>query len=160
MLSGAAAGLPAAGLTASATLQGTTARLDAALTAGRNRLALAGTVPIAAGAAIDMRATGQLSLATLNPLLGAGGQQAAGQVSLDAAVTGTPAAPRANGTLRLTNGEVQDFAHGARLDHIEAVITATGDTVRITRLTARAGTGTLAAAAPSGSRPRCRSISR
>jgi translocation and assembly module TamB len=147
---GEAAGLPPASVTANATLQGTAARLDAALTAGRNRLTLAGTAPLNAAAAMDLRAAGTLDLASLDPILSANGRRVRGLVTLDTRVTGRLAAPNATGTLRLANGEVQDFVLGARLDDIEAVVQANGQTLTIVRLTARAGRGTLSAAGTVG----------
>ncbi len=142
---GPAAGLPAASLTANATLQGQSAQLDAALTAGANRLTLAGSAPLAAAGAMDLRAAGTLDLATLDPILAVNGRQARGRVILDATLAGTVAAPRAGGSLRLAGGEMQDFALGARLSDIEALVQAEGDSVRIARFAARAGKGTISA---------------
>ena len=150
MRTGAAAGLPAASLTVDATLRGESARLDANATAGRNRLALAGTAPLAAGGAMDLRATGNVDLASFNPILAANGRRLRGQLTLDATIGGTVAAPRADGSARLAGGEVQDFALGARLDDIEAVVQANGDTVRIARFTARAGKGSISASGTVG----------
>ncbi len=147
---GPAAGLPAAALTASASLLGDSARLDAALTAGSNRLTLAGTAPLAPTGAMDLRAGGTLDLASLDPILSVNGQQARGRLALDASIAGTTAAPRAGGTLRLAGGEVQDFALGARLSDIEAVIQAEGDSLRIARFGAHAGKGTISAAGTIG----------
>ena len=146
---GPAAGLPAASLTATATLQGELARLDAALTAGKNRLTLAGTAPLAPTGAIDLRAAGSLDLATLDPILSVSGRQARGRIALDATLAGTLAAPNAGALrCRLTGGEVQD-PPWARLS-IEAVVQAEGQTVRIARFTARAGKGTISAAGTVG----------
>ena len=142
---GPGAGMPPVSLTADATLSGDTARVDAALTAGRNRLTLAGTAPLTASGALDMRAAGTVDLVTFDPILGATGRRARGRIALDATVTGTTAAPRASGSLVLAGGEVQDFALGARLFDIEANVLAQGDTVRIARFTARAGNGTMSA---------------
>ncbi len=142
------AGLPAADLTADATLTGTAADIDARLEAGRNRLALTGSAPIpgAGGAqAMRLRGTGAFDLATLNPLLTARGERVLGRLALDAVLTGTPAVPRATGSLTLTGGEVQDFALGAHLTRITGRIDADGDTIRIASLTGRAGKGTFAA---------------
>jgi translocation and assembly module TamB len=145
LTNGAAAGLPVAALAATATLQGETARLDATLTAGRNRLHVAGTAPLDPAGAMDLRGTGEVDLATLDPILAAEGRRARGRISLDATVAGTIAAPQANGTLRLTGGSVQDVRLGARLEAIEATIQATGESIRIANFTARAGKGTLSA---------------
>ncbi len=86
---GPAAGLPPASLTADAQLAGSTARIDARLAAGRNQLALTGTAPIDPAAAMDLRATGAIDLASLDPILAAAGRRARGRLSLDATVTGT-----------------------------------------------------------------------
>ncbi len=143
--SGTAASLPPASILANATLRGTTAQLDVRLAAGRNTLAVTGTAPTAATGAMDLRAVGAVDLTALDPILAASGRRARGQLAVDAGVTGTLAAPNAVGSARLTGGEFQDFAQGARLDHIEAQVDAAGQTVTLTSLTARAGTGTLRA---------------
>ncbi len=149
----ATAGLPAANFTADATLAGTSADLDARLTAGRNQVALAGTVPIpgsGGSGAMRLRASGALDLATLDPLLTASGRRVLGRVALDAAVSGTPAAPRAVGTLTLAGGDVQDFVLGAHLSDLKARIEADGDTVRIASFSGRAGHGSIAASGTVG----------
>ena len=147
---GAAAGLPPANLTADAKLAGTTAQVDARFTAGANHLTLAGTAPIDPKAAMRLRAAGSLDLATANPILTAQGERVRGRVVLDATVTGTEAAPRAAGTLRLSGGDVQDFANGAHVTDLSALVEAAGDTIRLTRLTGRAGKGTLGASGTVG----------
>jgi translocation and assembly module TamB len=148
--SGAAAALPAAAIAADATLAGTTARVQARMTSGRNDIDLSGTAPIDPAAAMDLHARGNLDLAALDPLMAAQGRRVRGQVALDATVTGALAAPRADGTLRLTGGEVQDFAQGAHLSDIQALIRASGDTVRIASFTGHAGGGTVAASGSVG----------
>ena len=142
---GNAAGLPPAALVATAMLEGDRARLDAALTAGTNRLTLAGTAPLAASGPLDLHGAGTVELATLDPILAAEGRRARGRVALDATVTGSIAAPSAAGTLRLSGGEVQDFALGARLEAIEAVLAAEGQTLRLASFSARTGKGTMSA---------------
>ena len=142
---GDAAALPAASLTADAKLAGTTADVDVRFAAGANRLALTGTAPIAAAAPMRLHATGGLDLATANPILSANGQHVLGHVALDATITGTAAAPRASGALRLTGGAAQDYANGAHVSGISALVQAEGDHVRLVRLDGRAGNGTLSA---------------
>ncbi len=150
LASGPAAGLPPAEIAADATLAGRTAEIDAHLSAGRNALTLTGTAPIDPAAAMQLRAAGALDLATLNPLLTASGRHVLGRVTLDATATGTLSAPRAAGTLRLAGGDVQDYALGAHVTGLSAVIEADGDHVRIASLTGRAGQGTLGAAGSVG----------
>ena len=150
MRHGPAAGLPPASLSAAAVLAGATAHIQARVAEGRNEVTLTGTAPIDPAAAMDVRLRGQIDLAVLDPLLAAEGRRVRGRMALDASVTGTLAAPRAGGTLRLTGGEVQDFAQGARLSSIEALIEGDGDTVRLSRFNARAGGGTMAASGSLG----------
>ncbi len=149
--SGPAASLPAASLLANVELRGTTARLDARLDAGpKLHLAANGTAPLAAGAALAVRATGQVDLRLLDPVLNASGQRAAGNLALDATVGGTTAAPRIDGAVTLDHGEVQDFVQGVRLTDVTARLAASGDTVRIESLSAHAGAGTLSASGSVG----------
>jgi translocation and assembly module TamB len=147
---GEAAGLPPAALTASATLAGDQARLEALLTAGANRLTLAGSVPLAAAETMELRAAGRMDLASFDPILAAGGRRARGHLTLESSLGGTVAAPRADGTLRLEGGELQDFSQGVRLSGIEAVVEASGQSLRIARFAARAGNGTISAAGSIG----------
>ncbi len=135
--------LPAANLIATATLDGTVARLDTRLTAGRSNLAVTGTAPLSATGALDLHSNGLVDLAMLDPLLAADGRQARGQLTLDAAVAGTTAAPRITGSARLANGQLQDIPLGVTLTAITAQVDATGDTIRLTQFTAKAGPGTL-----------------
>jgi translocation and assembly module TamB len=145
MRAGPASGLPAATITANVALQGTSAHVDARANAGRNQVTVTGTAPLDPAGAFALRAQGGVDLALLDPILSAQGRRVRGQITLDANVSGTSAAPRATGSVRLANGEVQDFTQGARLDNIEALIEANGDSIRIARFTAKAGKGTLAA---------------
>ncbi len=137
--------LPVASVLASIGLGGGAAHLQAHVAAGPTvDLTANGTVPLGAGA-LDIRTRGALDLHILNAILGASGQRAAGNLALNAAITGTADAPRIDGRLTLSKGEVQDFAQGLRLTDIDAALIAAGDTVRIDHLTAKAGTGTLSA---------------
>jgi translocation and assembly module TamB len=59
------------------------------------------------------------------------------------AITGTIAAPRVNGRVKLANGSVQDYVQGIHITAINGIIDAAGDTLRLTQLNARAGVGTM-----------------
>ncbi len=144
MLTGAGRAVPPANLTATATLGGRTAQLDAKLTAGSARLNLTGQAPLGAGP-LALRATGGLDLALLDPILTANGRRVRGRVTLDGTVNGTTSRPQVAGALQLANGEVQDFTQGLRIADITATIRGEGDTVRIVSLTGRAGQGTISA---------------
>lgn len=135
--------LPAANLAANVTLLGTAARLDTRLTAGPSHVTLTGTAPLSKEGSLDLKTDARIDLAMLDPLLLAEGRRARGEVTLNAAVTGTVAAPRVNGVADLRRGEVIDYALGVRVHDIVATVQASGDTIRLTRLSGKAGPGTL-----------------
>ncbi|HXT79296.1 MAG TPA: translocation/assembly module TamB domain-containing protein [Acetobacteraceae bacterium] len=148
--SGPGRSLPAASLAATANLARTSMRVDTKLTAGRSHLTLTGTAPLTPSGALDLRAGGLLDLAVLDPVLTAEGRRVRGQVTLDAGITGTTARPRINGSARLANGEAQDFGMGAHVTDLSALVEADGDTIRLSRLTGRAGPGTIGASGTVG----------
>lgn len=141
--SGPGQSLPAANLKTDITLMGKSARIDTALNAGPSRLGVNGTAGLAANGPINLRTEGRIDLTMLDPLLSAEGRRARGVVTLNASATGTAAAPRINGTAELVNGDVVDYAQGAHVSNLSALIQATGDTIRLSRFTGRAGPGTL-----------------
>ncbi len=135
--------LPSANLIANATLLGTTARIDTTLTAGPSHVGVTGTVPLATTGAIDLKTNGRLDLAMLDPILMASGRRARGQVTLDAGVSGTAAAPRVQGSANLTRGDIVDYTVGAHVSDMAATVQATGDTIRLASFTGKAGPGSL-----------------
>jgi translocation and assembly module TamB len=142
--SGPGASLPPGQMSATVNLNGDTAQLDAHASAGAKlHVTASGMVPIKSGGALAIRAGGGIDLSLLNPVLNAGGQRAAGEVSLDATIGGTVAVPSINGGVTLAGGEVQDFVQGLRIRNIAAAITASGDTARLQKFSAQAGPGTL-----------------
>ncbi|MBV9734586.1 MAG: translocation/assembly module TamB domain-containing protein [Acidisphaera sp.] len=150
MRQGPGRALPPADLAVSATLGGTGTRIDARLNAGAStHLTVTGAAPLGAGP-LDLRAGGAVDLALLNPILTAQGRRVLGQVTLDATVAGSTAAPRIAGTMQLANGEVQDFAQGVHLTAMQATLAASGDTLRISRFVATAGPGTIGASGSIG----------
>ena len=151
-----APGLPAASLAARASLDPGRATIDARAEAGQGTaLRLAGTVPLAprgdlavrtAGTTpLALRATGTADLALLDPWLAAQGRRLRGRLTADLGLGGSIAAPDLSGTLALTGGEAADLAQGVHLTQIAAHATATGGEIRLDRLAARAGTGTISA---------------
>ncbi len=151
MRAGPGRALQAANLNVTAELAGGFARIDGRLTAGAgNQLALSGRAPLGPAGALDLRATGAVNLAVLDPFLAAGGRRVRGRVTLNAAVAGTAAAPRVSGTAQLAGGEVLDYAQGLRLTDITATLRADGDTVRLVSLNAAAGPGTITASGTVG----------
>ncbi len=135
--------LPPATITANADLAGDRATIDTRATMGRSHLTVTGTAPLSAAGALDLRAQGTIDLAMTDPLLSPQGRRARGTVELNAGVAGPLSAPRVAGTVQLANGEIQDFAMGARISSISAMIQGDGDTIRITQFSARAGQGTI-----------------
>jgi len=135
--------LPAAEVTATATLHGASARVDLRGKAGTTQVTVTGEVPLTATGALDLRATGGLDLAMTDPLLTPAGRRARGRVSLDAGITGTLAGPRLTGGVQLANGSFRDFAQGIDISDINASLAADGGTVRVTRFAGKAGTGTI-----------------
>ncbi len=147
MRTGAGRALPQANLTATAQLTGTsTARLSTRMTAGGNlSLDINGEVPLDPSALFDLHATGGVDLKLLDPLLTAQGRHLRGQAALNADLTGTLSEPRPTGSLQLSEGEMQDFAIGAHLAHVSALLQADGGTVRLSKFEGRAGPGTVSA---------------
>ena len=140
--SGAAAALPPADITASATVTSQNANVDAHLTAGPDlSLSASGLVPLSRTGGINLRLSGRTDLRMLDPFLASQGNVVRGQVAVDLAVTGTPAAPRANGSVTLANGSVENISSGLNLTHISARVGAAGRMVTLQELTATAGTG-------------------
>jgi translocation and assembly module TamB len=135
--------LPAANLATDVTLLGTSARIDSRLTVGPSYLTVTGAAPLLATSGLNLQTDGRVDLAMLNPLLSAQGRKARGEVTLKAAITGTTAAPRVTGAAELRNGDLVDYALGAHVGDLAAEIQATGDTIRLTNFSGKAGQGTL-----------------
>ena len=143
--SGPGRAMPPASVTAEVVLSGVEARVDGRVTAGNSRISLTGNLPLNAAGRMNLRAKGSLDLALVAPVLAAGGTEVRGRASLDVTMTGSPAAPAVTGTARLTGGEVQDFSTGLHLTDIVALVEGGGETLRIARLSARAGQGSISA---------------
>jgi len=151
MRTGSARSLPPANIAATAELDGSSAQLDVKITAGSQvGLDATGSVPLSASGALNLHARGTLDAAIANPLLEVNGRRVKGRMAVDLAASGTYAAPRVEGSLRLSDGELQDYALGTQLTKIEGVIDAAGDSIRITSLTAQAGTGSVSASGTIG----------
>lgn len=101
---------------------------------------ITGSAPISAGE-LDLAIKGALDLAVANPLLATSGARVTGSATIDATVKGTPAAPRAGGTIRLSGGRFDDSVNGISLNSIEGVITGTERSVTVTSLTAKTPNG-------------------
>jgi len=146
MKSGPAHGLPPLRLAANADLAGASAQIDARLSAVRDlRLSVTGAVPMSASGPFDLQAEGGLDLKLLDAWLAASGRRVRGQLALNGGFSGTLAEPKAQGSVKLERGEVQDYAVGAHISDITALIEADGGKLRLEKLQGRAGPGTLSA---------------
>ncbi len=91
-------------------------------------------------AAIDAR----LSLTVLNTILAAQANRVAGTLTADLIVDGTLSNPDVTGTVRLTDGQFVNAVYGVNLSSIQATLTATGDVLTLTSLSANTpGDGSL-----------------
>ncbi len=142
--SGPGASLPAGNLLATASLGGGVATITAHAAAGpKLSVSASGNAPLQAGGALRVHTSGRFDLTLLDPILGATGKRAAGNLVLNADASGTFATPRIDGALTLTKGEVQDFVQGIRMTDIDAHLTEAGDTLQIQTFTAKAAPGTV-----------------
>ncbi len=130
------AGLPAIDASAKGILSDGQASVDGRVNAGRGvALTVAGKLPVEAGGPLDLRGRGTLDAALANSLLSVGGQSVAGAIAIDGGVTGTLAAPRAQGTATLSGGSFTDPLNGIRLTGIEGRVSGRGDSLVVERLT-------------------------
>lgn len=127
-----------------ALLHGKSATLHATLAAGNAaHLSVNGEAPLAAKGTWNLRLEGNANLAMLNPIISANGRQMRGTLALNGVIAGTIAEPRITGEGKLADGEVQDFAYGARIKNIAAQFEAHGSRIDITQFAANAGDGTI-----------------
>lgn len=144
--SGAVRGLPSGSLKLNARFADGSADLDVAMDAGTHmHLGINGRVPLHRGAAMALRVAGNMDLSVANPVLEANGERLVGQLGIQAQVGGTFTAPQARGQLTISNANVQDFARGLTITDLNLALQADGSQVRLTRMSARAGSGTLSA---------------
>jgi translocation and assembly module TamB len=141
---GPAASLPAADLTADILLAGKTANVNAKLGLGPDvNLAADGLIPLDKTGPISLHLTGTTDLRLLDPILAEQGSTVRGVITPDLTVTGTEAAPQANGTVTLADGSVQNVASGLNLTHISASLAAAGRLLTLQNFHATAGPGTI-----------------
>ena len=145
LASSTARDLAAVDLRATARLVADAAQLDAQVSTGRaSRLRLAGTAPLDASGALNLKITGKLDAALANPMLEARGERATGTLSVNATLTGPVRAPEIGGTIELAHGDLRDYAQGVHLSDISAHLVAAGQGIlRIASLTAHAAPGEL-----------------
>jgi translocation and assembly module TamB len=136
-------GLPPLEARANAQLLGDSAQIDAHLVAGTSKLNVTGRAPLGADGASDLKINGAVDVGIINPLLEARGQHAAGDLSVDATVTGSVAEPQIDGTVNLNKGSFRDYARGVSLTDITAAIVGSAGNLEIKTFTAAAAPGTV-----------------
>ena len=142
--SGPAAALPAADFTGTATVTGKGANVTSKLTAGPNiSLAADGLVPLNKSGPMNLHVAGRTDMRLLDPILAVQGNVVRGLATMDLTVTGTPISPRANGTITLANGSIQNIGSGLSLTNMSANILASGQTLTLQKFQATAGKGMI-----------------
>ena len=146
MQHGSGRALPPGRLKAVALLHGDVADLDVALSAGNDiSLNIAGQAPLTHDGLFDLHSVATLDLKRLDPILNAEGRRVRGQLLVNSKLAGTWSMPAFSGSAQLNQGEWQDYAMGAEISDITAVLEADGGTLRISKLQGRAGPGTVTA---------------
>ena len=144
-------GLPPVNLRARARLRAGMATVSARLVAGpASRLSLSGHTSLSRSGHLALKLTGRMDVALVNAILEARGERAAGTLTVDARVSGRVQAPRIRGVVTLANGDLRDYAAGVHVDDINARLVGDQGVLRISSLTARAGTGHLSASGTIG----------
>lgn len=142
----AAQGLPSVNLRGHARLRGNVADVSATLDAGpKSGLTLSGRAPLASTGPLSLKLAGKMDAALMNAFLEARGARAAGTLTVDAGVSGRVQAPRIQGAVRITNGDLRDYAQGVHIEDINARLVGDQGVLRIASLTARAGPGRISA---------------
>ena len=140
----AARDLPALNASAAADLAGDHAEIRAEFTAGRDsKLDVRGRAPLRHGGVLDLELTGMLDAALANALLEAHGERAAGELTVNAAVSGPVDDPQIDGTVELARGDLRDYAQGVHLSELTARLVGGKGILRIASLTGRAGPGSI-----------------
>jgi translocation and assembly module TamB len=128
-------GLPPLDVTGSGRLAGGRTSADVTATAGGgNSICVTGSSPLSSDGALDLKIDGKLDAGLANNALSLTGRRVTGAISIAAQVRGTVAKPQAQSSIRLVNGEFRDEETGFKLTGIEGVLVASGDAIRIDRL--------------------------
>jgi translocation and assembly module TamB len=129
------AGLPALDVAGSGRFAGGRTSIDATINAGTgNSVRVTGSAPLAPDRALDVKIDGALDARLANSMLSVSGRHAAGSLAVALQVRGTIAKPQAQGTVRLSGGELRDDQTGFKLSGVTGAFVANGSTIRIDRL--------------------------
>jgi translocation and assembly module TamB len=138
--------LPPGQLIATAMLHGDVADLDAKLNAGENvSVQIAGQAPLSKTGLFDLHSEALLNLKQLDPILTAGGRRMHGQLVVNSKLAGPWSISSLTSNAQINHGKWQDYATGTEISDITAVLTVEEGTLRLTKLQAHAGPGTLSA---------------
>jgi len=128
-------GLPALEVAGSGRLAGGRTSLDVTLNAGTgNTVRLTGSAPLAPDGPLDVKIDGALDARLANSMLSVSGRHAAGSLAVALQLRGTIAKPQAQGTARLSGGELRDDQTGFKLSGVTGTFVANGNTIRIDHL--------------------------
>lgn len=132
---------PAVNMTARGTTNGQGLSVDAALDAGTTRLKAQGTAPLSATGPFNIRVNGDADLALVNQIAPSASRRVSGQLSLDGTASGTAAAPRFNGMLRISNVAFSDVMLGLDFRNIAGAVRMDGATARLEGITGNSASG-------------------
>ena len=125
-------GLPALEVAGSGRLAGGRTSLDVTINAGTgNIVRVTGSAPLAPDGALDVKIDGSLDARLANSMLSVSGRHAAGSLGVALQLRGTIAKPQAQGTVRLSGGELRDDQTGFKLTGVTGTFVANGSTIRI-----------------------------
>jgi translocation and assembly module TamB len=129
------AGVPALDVAGSGRLAGGRTSIDATIKAGTgNAVRVTGSAPLAPDGPLDVKIDGALDPRLANSMLSVSGRHAAGSLAVALQVRGTIAKPQAQGTVRLSGGELRDDQTGFKLSGVTGTFVANGSTIRIDHL--------------------------
>ena len=121
------AGLPALDVAGSGRLAGGRTSLDVSINAGTaGNLRLTGSAPLAPDEPLDVKIDGALDARLANSMLSVSGRHAAGSLAVALQLRGTIAKPLAQGTVRLSGGELRDDQTGFKLTGVTGTFLRTG----------------------------------
>ncbi len=128
-------GLPALEVAGSGRLAGGRTSLDATINAGTgNVVRVTGSAPLAPDGPLDVKVDGSLDARLANSMFSVSGRHGAGSLAIAFQLRGTMAKPQAQGTVRLSGGELMDDQTGFKLTAVTGTFVANGDTIRIDHL--------------------------
>jgi translocation and assembly module TamB len=128
-------GLPALDVAGSGWLAGGRTSIDATIKAGTgNAVRVIGSAPLASDGLLDVKIDGALDARLANSMLSVSGRHAAGSLAVALQLRGTIAKPQAQGTVRLSGGELRDDQTGFKLSGVTGTFVANGSSIRIDRL--------------------------